>query len=156
MFTKKFISLAILAVGATLIISGCSSTEQNQSNSSTPDENTQQTAELRDTGDNKTTVYFFWGDGCPHCAKAKPWLRSLEQQTSNLEVKMLETWNDQDNAQLFQEMAKSYGTQARGVPAIFVGDFKPIIGFNENKKTEIRNKIQTCLNQGCEDPGSKL
>ena len=31
---------------------------------------------------NQVVLYFFWGDGCPHCAKAKPFLIGLAQTKS--------------------------------------------------------------------------
>ncbi len=104
---------------------------------------------------NKTSVYFFWGDGCPYCAPAKEFLEELEEKYDNLEVKMFETWRDRDNAEIFQEMADAYGTQARGVPATFIGDNSPIFGFTDRMKSDIRNKIENCLEQGCVDPGVK-
>lgn len=152
MFNKKFALITVIAVGMVLVVSGCSTDQNNpsnQNNSSSPD--TQSNAKS-----DKTVVYFFWGDGCPHCAKQKPWLEELEREYPDLEVKMLETYNNQENAQKFQEMARAYGIQARGVPATFIGDFDPVVGFSENMKPDIKNKIETCLDEGCINPQSKL
>ena len=101
-----------------------------------------------------STVYFFWGEGCPHCAEEKPFLEDLEEEYPELEVKMFETWNDQENTQLFQEMAAAYNTQARGVPATFIGDSDPVIGYNERIAKDIESKITECLDNGCPDPGN--
>src|SRR6056297_1797130 len=70
-----------------------------------------------------TTIYFFWGDGCPHCAKEKPFLEQMEEKYPELKVEMLEIYKNQENGKLFQKMASAYNTQARGVPATFIGDF---------------------------------
>ncbi|MDP3721681.1 MAG: hypothetical protein Q8R09_04400, partial [Anaerolineaceae bacterium] len=35
---------------------------------------------------NTVSIYFFWGDGCPHCAVAKPYLQSLGDNNSLIEV----------------------------------------------------------------------
>lgn len=150
---KNFISLAILIVGAMLVISGCSTAGSKENNPS-PESPQQETESNNDDG--KTVVYFFWADGCSHCAKQKPWLEELEEEHADLEVKMLETYNNQENARLFQEMARAYGIQARGVPATFIGDYNPIVGFSESMKPSIENKIETCLNEGCINPESKL
>jgi thiol-disulfide isomerase/thioredoxin len=161
MFTKKSILPSILILIIALIVSGCSTAEQKENNSSAqnnPGSNSNITENNSKTIKNgkKTVVYFFWGKNCSHCAEQKPWMEELEEKYPNLEVKKLETYNNQDNAKLFQEMAKSYGIRARGVPATFIGDFDPVVGFSESMKPNIKNKIETCLEQGCIDPRSKL
>lgn len=156
MSIKKFALMAVLVVGVALVLSGCSGPNaQNSSNNDSSNTNTPSEI-VSEVDEDKTVVYFFWGEGCPHCAKAKPWLQDLENEYSDLEVKMLETWNNQENAQVFQNMAQAYKTQARGVPTFFIGDFKPIAGFNDNIKSKIENKIKTCLDEGCINPQSKL
>ncbi|MDZ7611204.1 MAG: hypothetical protein U5L10_00375 [Candidatus Moranbacteria bacterium] len=105
----------------------------------------------------KTVVYFFWGEGCPHCDEEKPFLEKMEEKYPELEIKMFETWNNKENVELFQKVAAAYGTQARGVPATFIGDSDPIVGFGSAETTgkQIEDKIKTCLEQGCVDPGEK-
>ena len=50
--------------------------------------------------DNPVVVYFFWGEGCPHCAEQKPFLEELEEKYGNeIEVKMFETWYNRENAE---------------------------------------------------------
>ncbi len=114
-----------------------------------------------DAGENdsyKVVVYFFWGDGCPHCAKEKPFLEDLEQKYSELEVKMFEVYYSQDNQDLFKKVAQAYGTQARGVPTTFIGDFNPVVGYGSDQTTgkEIEDMIKQCIKDECINPGSKL
>ncbi len=103
----------------------------------------------------KTVVYFFWGDGCPHCAVEKPFLEQMEQKYPELEVKMFETWENLDNAELFQKVAAVYGIQARGVPTTFIGDFEPIVGYADYMADDIEDKIKHCIDNGCVNPGVK-
>ncbi len=103
----------------------------------------------------KTVIYFFWGDGCPHCAAEKPFLERMEQKYPDLEVKSFEVWHNQENAKLFQEVAKTYGIQARGVPTTFIGDFKPIVGYADYMAKDVEKKIVDCLENGCINPGIK-
>lgn len=103
----------------------------------------------------KTTVYFFWGEGCPHCATEKPFLEEMEQKYPQLEVKSYETWKNKDNMELFEQVAQAYGIQARGVPTTFIGDNEPIIGFAEYMADDMESKIISCLEEGCVDPGVK-
>ncbi len=106
----------------------------------------------------KVTLYFFWGDGCPHCAHEKPFLEELEQKYPELEVKSFETWRNQENAKLFSDMADAYGTRAMGVPTTFIGDFEPIVGYGSDETTgkQIEDKVAYCIQNGCIDPAEKL
>ncbi len=102
-----------------------------------------------------TTVYFFWGEGCPHCAEEKPFLEKMEDKYPELEVKSFETWNNQENQKLFQKIAAAYDIQARGVPTTFIGNYAPIVGYSDNMADDIEEKIVSCLEDGCIDPGEK-
>jgi thiol-disulfide isomerase/thioredoxin len=108
--------------------------------------------------DAEVVVYFFWGEGCPHCHTQKPFMESLEDKYPNLVVKSFETWNNRDNAKLFQEMASAYGARASGVPMTFIGDFEPIVGYGGQSSTgkRIEEEILYCIEHGCGNPMDKL
>ncbi len=103
----------------------------------------------------KTVIYFFWGEGCPHCAEEKPFLEEMESKYPELEVKSFETWNNQENQKLFEEMAAGYGIEARGVPTTFIGDYEPIVGYADYMADDLEQKIVACLETGCVDPSVK-
>jgi len=106
----------------------------------------------------KVVVYFFWGDGCPHCAHQKPFMENLTQKYPQLEIKAYEVWNNPENAKLFEEMAKAYGIRASGVPMTFIGGFEPTIGYGSEQTTgvELEEKIDYCIEYGCVDPADKV
>ena len=54
-------------------------------------------------------VYMFWGDGCPHCAVAKPFFEEMAQKYPQIELKFYEVWYIPENQQKFQTMATAYG-----------------------------------------------
>ena len=54
-------------------------------------------------------LYFFWGDGCPHCAEAKPVLAQWKQQYPGLTVVEREVWNNAANREAFAQMAVRHG-----------------------------------------------
>jgi thiol-disulfide isomerase/thioredoxin len=60
--------------------------------------------------DNKVTLYFFLGKGCPHCTEEEKFLKKIEAKYPELEVKSHEVWYDQENAKLFSDMADAYGS----------------------------------------------
>ena len=89
-------------------------------------ENTQQTLEA--------CVYFFYGQGCPHCARVEPYLETLEKTYSGIKIHRFEIYNNRTNLQLLMKYFDVYNVSdyERGVPAVFlvnkyfVGD-KPIL-----------------------------
>ena len=124
-------------------------------NSNNNEDNIQEPQNQVEDNSDKVVVYFFWGDGCPHCADQKPFLEELDNKYPELEVKMYETYNNPDNVQLFKDVAKAYGTTARGVPATFVGD-EFWVGYLPSIGEEIENKIKYCIQNDCINPGDKL
>ena len=59
-----------------------------------------------DVSSNNVTVYFFWGDGCPHCEAEMPFIENLEGKYPQLQVVYLETWHNKSNAEMFVSFAK--------------------------------------------------
>lgn len=115
----------------------------------------------QETGNNKgheTTVYFFYGDGCPHCEAQMPFMRELESKYPELEIVYLETWHNKTNAEFFVSLAKAYKISASGVPATFIGERSPIIGYSSKESTgkEIEERIISCIDKGCSNPIDKL
>jgi cytochrome c biogenesis protein CcdA/thiol-disulfide isomerase/thioredoxin len=105
----------------------------------------------------KIEIYFFWGQGCPHCAQEKPFLEELKQKYPQLEVKDFEVYYSKENQELFQKVAQAYNTQPVGVPMTFIGtDY--VIGFGTKETTgkEIESLIQKCLQTFCPSPGEIL
>ena len=43
------------------------------------------------------TMYLFWGDGCPHCAKARPYLATLPSKYPGFTLQEYEVYNDKAN-----------------------------------------------------------
>ncbi len=93
--------------------------------------------------EQKVELYFFWGDGCPHCAKAKPFINELSQKYSNLSVYSLEVYYNQENNKLFQKKLLGTDLKQGGVPTFFIND-KYIIGFDSVETTgaEIENLVK--------------
>lgn len=109
-------------------------------------------AQQPDTSGNKAVIYMFWGEGCPHCAEAKPYLEGLAGQNAGVELRFYEVWNNPENQGLFERMSQAYGFQAQYVPTLFIGD-QHWVGYNEDLKPEIEAAVQACLLDGCKDSG---
>lgn len=103
----------------------------------------------------KVTIYFFWGDGCSHCAAQKPYLVEWQQKYPEIEVKMFEVWKSPDNLVIFKQVAQAYNTEVRGVPTTFIGD-RSWIGFSSSMASEMEEYIKYCIENSCENPGDRL
>lgn len=101
---------------------------------------------------NPVELYFFEGQGCPHCARMKSYLEGLKADYPNLTVKDYEVYFDKAGQDLFRRMAAAYNSNSNGVPMLFVGD-TAIIG--EDYET-LRSAVEYCSTNGCVSPASKL
>lgn len=95
-------------------------------------------------------IYFFWGDGCPHCAAAKPFLAELGRQYPSVEVRAYEVWYNEANQQLLLRMASAFGFEPSAVPTIFIGD-RYWVGYSEGIRDEIAAAVAMCSGSGCRD-----
>jgi len=113
-------------------------------------------ANFVNAGEN-VNMYFFWGDGCPHCAKAKPFIEQLKKEYPQLKVSMYEIYYNKSNAELFDSMISAYGAEdeVTGVPAFFIGE-EAFAGYSESMQNKFRQLIENCIKSGCSSPMNKL
>ena len=103
--------------------------------------------EESDTSSKEVKVYLFRGEGCPHCAEAEEWFKSIEEEYgSYFEVVDYETWYDKDNAELMQRVADARKEEASGVPYIIIGN-KSWNGFAEDYEEEMLDEIKSVFEQ---------
>lgn len=102
---------------------------------------------------NQVNVYLFWGDGCPHCAKEKPFLEQLEKKYPYLTLYQYEIWGNQGNRDLLTKVGERLQTDVQGVPFTVVGE-KQFAGYLSNETTgkEIENAVVQCSKTKCKDP----
>ena len=64
---------------------------------------------------DRVVLYFFWAEGCPHCAAAKPVLLSeFQQRYPQLEVRSFEVRSNKDNQRRLAAMAAKFGFEPTG------------------------------------------
>ena len=91
--------------------------------------------------DGKVNIYFFWGDGCPHCKEEKLFLKSIENEYGNLfNVYEFEVWHNEENEKIMKEFGKAMDDNLTGVPYTIIGK-ESIKGFNDSKKEQILDAI---------------
>jgi glutaredoxin len=98
-------------------------------------------------------IYLFWGDGCPHCAQAKPFLEGLARGDERVVLRSYEIWYHEDNREILQTMAGAAGFEPQYVPTIFIGS-RYWEGYSEEIAREIEAALDACLDAGCPDPGA--
>lgn len=99
----------------------------------------------------EVNVYLFRGEGCPHCAEAEEWFKSIEEEYGDLfNVVDYETWYDEENAELMQRVADAREEKAEGVPYIIIGN-KSWNGFAESYEKEMLDEIKSVFEQDVSD-----
>lgn len=100
------------------------------------------------------TLYFFWADGCPHCAAAKPTLAGFEARYPTLEVRAFEVTGNAENRRLFSDMAAKFGVKLAAVPTFFLGD-QHWVGYSESTTPrQLDAAIVRCVSAACPDAGA--
>jgi len=113
------------------------------------------TLSATEAAEGKVVMYFFWSEGCPYCAREKPFLNNLEEKYPPLVVVRKEISSSSENVRLLQKMGEEYGRNVRGVPATFLGD-SVWVGYKDKVAAEIEEAVQRCIVGSCVDPMVKL
>ncbi len=105
--------------------------------------------------EEEVAVYFFWGEGCPHCAKAKPVLEAFAIKHPSVSLYMFEIYNNEENRQLLEKFGEVYGFKPRYVPTILVGE-NYFEGWSDELEPQVISAIESCLVNACPDKGAAL
>lgn len=101
-------------------------------------------------------LYFFWGDGCPHCATEKVFLARLVERFPRVEVHDFEVYYSEANRDAMIRMAAKFGFDPTGVPLTFVGN-RYWVGFAEDPVgKDIQSAVAACILSGCPDAGAGI
>jgi glutaredoxin len=102
---------------------------------------------------NPVELYFFEGQGCPHCARMTSYLEGLKADYPNLVVKNFEVYFNKDNQNLFAKMAAVYNSDSSSIPVIFIGD--QVIRGEDYEG--VKNAVDKCSTEVvCASPADKL
>ncbi len=101
---------------------------------------------------NPVELYFFEGQGCPHCARMASYLEGLKTDYPNLVVKDFEVYFNKENQDLFEKMGAAYNADTGSVPTLFI-DNEVIKGEAYEK---VKNAVERCSTEVCVSPASKI
>lgn len=95
-------------------------------------------------------LYLFYGDGCPHCAAEKEYLKELKTKHKNLEVITYEVWYNEENATLMENVKARLGKNNSYIPFTVIGETS-FVGFNSSFEKAIENAVEACEKKACKD-----
>ncbi len=90
----------------------------------------------------KINIYFFYGNGCPHCAHEEEFFTKLEDKYGEYyNLYTYETWNSKDNSDLMKRAKEIMGdTVSTAVPYTVIGT-KSFTGYGESTGRKIEQTI---------------
>ena len=92
--------------------------------------------------DNKINIYFFWGNGCPHCEEEFKFFESIKEKYGNYyNLYTFETWYNEDNDKLIYTFAEAMDDEVTGVPYTIIGK-ESFIGFGSSSNKEFIEAIE--------------
>ena len=115
-------------------------TETSNNNESNPDIE----VELENVvyNEDKINIYFFWGDGCSHCAREHQFFDDIKEEYGNMYVlHEFEVWHSKENEEIMYQFAAKMGDTVKGVPYTIIGN-KSFNGFGDEDRDEILNTIK--------------
>lgn len=91
---------------------------------------------------NKVNIYFFWGQGCPHCEELFQFLEDTKGKYGKYyNIYCFEVWNNQTNAQTMDQFSKVLNDKVgRSVPYLIIGN-QSFQGYNKTMNQKILNTI---------------
>ncbi|MDD4188102.1 MAG: thioredoxin family protein [Bacilli bacterium] len=96
--------------------------------------------------EGKVNIYFFWGNGCPHCEDEFSFLEKLsEEYSKDINIYSFEVWNNQDNTQILTDFARIMQKQVTGVPFTIIGE-ESFSGFSTSIEDNFKNAIKKQIN----------
>jgi glutaredoxin len=100
-------------------------------------------------------VYFFWGEGCPHCTTQKVFLEQLKSDHPNVVVYDFEVYHVPENRPLMTAMAAAFGRPVTGVPMTFIGD-EVWVGYSDVMGRQMRAAVERYGTYDAPDPVDRV
>lgn len=88
----------------------------------------------------KIKLYFFHGDGCPHCALEEKFLEKVEKKYDDIDIVRYEVWYNKENQELMQKTSEKFGVTTNGVPLTIVGSTYKI-GYADGDEVKLERII---------------
>ena len=100
-------------------------------------------------------LYFFHGDGCPHCREETKFLKRMSKKYSYLKIVKYEVWYNEENSALLDKVFDAYKISVSGVPTTIIGDTF-ISGYDDTIGEKIERAIEYYSSHKSDDYVSKI
>lgn len=115
----------------------------DEADTDSKDEATTEEKDTKSEDSKKVKIYFFRGEGCPHCAEAEEFFDSIKDDYGEYyTIVDYETWYNTENADLLQKVGKARDEEISGVPYILIGN-KSWNGYSNDMNDEIISTIKS-------------
>lgn len=107
----------------------------------------------KETKDETTNIYLFYGKECPHCEAETKYLNTLlgEDKYKNVNLQRIEVWHSSKNQEVFSKVQSILEVEARGVPYLIIGT-NVFQGYSEALDEEIKTVLDFYLGKKYQDP----
>ena len=93
--------------------------------------------------ENKKNIYIFWGNGCAHCEDLKEFLETnTELWESDYQIFSFETWKDEENQNLMDNLMEFLGRENEGTPTVLIGE-EVLVGYGDNMQDTYKNALES-------------
>ena len=89
----------------------------------------------------QVNLYFFHGNGCPHCAEEEKFLAKIEKKYSYVKIIRYEVWKNKSNALLMDRVGNRYDVATSSVPLTIISG-TAISGYSESIGVRIERAIK--------------
>ncbi len=103
----------------------------------------------------KVKLYFFHGDGCPHCAEEEKFLKKVKKKYPDVKIIEYEVWKDKSNAMLMSRVGKKYGINTNSVPLTVISS-TAISGYDDSVGRKIERALDYYHKKDNKDYISKI
>lgn len=115
----------------------------DETDTDSKDEATTEEKDTKSEDSKKVKIYFFRGEGCPHCAEAEEFFDSIKDEYGEYyKIVDYETWYNTENADLLQKVGNVRDEKISGVPYILIGN-KSWSGYSSDMNDEIISTIKS-------------
>ncbi len=99
-------------------------------------------------GGVRVKLYFFWSQRCPHCIEAQPTIEAMVRDHAWIELHSHEVMGSAESRQLYAELARLFGQDARSVPGFFFCG-QMMVGYESAETTgrQIYEVLASCREQ---------
>ena len=92
--------------------------------------------------EDKKNMYIFWGNGCSHCEELRVFLEDqADLWRDDYQIFSFETWDDEENATLMNDMLALLDRENEGTPTVIIGD-TVLVGYGDDMQAEYQSAFE--------------